>query len=64
MVILNGRVMDPETGLDAVRNVGIKDGQISRITSDAMIRAASPEPIEMSLSLVEAPALISATKRT
>ena len=39
VVILNGRVMDPETGLDAVRNVGIKDGQISRITSDAMAGA-------------------------
>ena len=36
VVILNGRVMDAETGLDAVRNVGIKDGQISRITSEAI----------------------------
>jgi adenine deaminase len=28
-----GRVMDPETGLDAVRNVGIRDGKIVRISS-------------------------------
>lgn len=28
IVILNGRVMDPETGLDANRNVGIRDGTI------------------------------------
>ena len=28
IVILNGRVMDPETNLDALRNVGIKDGKI------------------------------------
>ena len=32
IVILNGRVMDPETNFDAVRNVGIKDGLISTIT--------------------------------
>ena len=34
LVILNGRVMDPETGLDAVRNVGVKDGKIVVITDD------------------------------
>jgi len=32
VVILNGRVMDPETNFDAVRNVGIKDGRIEKIT--------------------------------
>ena len=32
LVILNGRVMDPETNFDAVRNVGIKDGKIAKIT--------------------------------
>ncbi|GAA5185924.1 amidohydrolase family protein [Ferrimonas gelatinilytica] len=36
LVILNGRVMDPETMLDAVLNVGIKDGMISKITSSAI----------------------------
>lgn len=36
VVIEHGRVMDPETGLDAVRNVGIKDGKITRISNDAM----------------------------
>ena len=34
LVILNGRVMDPETSLDAVRNVGVKDGKIAVITRD------------------------------
>jgi len=34
LVILNGRVMDPETKLDAVRNVGVKDGKIAAITKD------------------------------
>lgn len=32
VVILNGRVMDPETNFDAVRNVGVKDGKIAIIT--------------------------------
>jgi N-acyl-D-amino-acid deacylase len=32
LVILNGRVMDPETGFDGVRNVGITDGKIITIT--------------------------------
>ena len=32
LVILDGRVMDPETDFDAVRNVGIKDGVITTIT--------------------------------
>jgi hypothetical protein len=34
VVILNGRVMDPETDFDGVRNVGIKDGRIATITKD------------------------------
>ena len=36
LVILNGRVMDPETKLDAVRNVGVKDGKIVTITEQAI----------------------------
>jgi len=32
MVIKNGRVIDPESGLDAVRNIGIKDGTIASIS--------------------------------
>jgi hypothetical protein len=36
LVILNGRAMDPETKLDVVRNVGIKDGKIAAITEDAI----------------------------
>ena len=32
VVILNGRVMDPETNFDGVRNVGILDGRIALIT--------------------------------
>src|SRR5882762_6868695 len=32
MVISGGRVMDPESGLDAVRNVGIRDGKIVEIS--------------------------------
>ena len=34
IVIENGRVMDPESGLDAVRNIGIQGGKIAVITED------------------------------
>ncbi len=34
LVILGGRVMDPESGLDAVRNIGINEGQIAEISED------------------------------
>lgn len=34
IVLLNGRVMDPETNFDAIRNVGIKDGIIGLITEE------------------------------
>ena len=36
LVIEGGRVMDPETGLDAIRNVGIRDAKIARISSDPL----------------------------
>ena len=36
LVLEGGRVMDPETGLDAVRNVGIREGKIVRISSEAL----------------------------
>jgi N-acyl-D-glutamate deacylase len=32
IVISNGRVIDPETGLDGVRNVAVKDGRIVAIS--------------------------------
>jgi N-acyl-D-glutamate deacylase len=36
LVILNGRVMDPETSFDAVANVGVQDGKVAVITADAI----------------------------
>jgi N-acyl-D-aspartate/D-glutamate deacylase len=36
LVIAYGRVMDPESGLDAVRNVGITGGKIAAVSSDAL----------------------------
>ena len=36
LVILNGRVMDPETSFDAIRNVAVKDGKIVKITKEAI----------------------------
>lgn len=34
LVILGGRVMDPESGFDGVRNVGVVDGRITVITTE------------------------------
>ena len=36
VVIANGRVMDPESGFDAVRNVGISGGKIRAISTEAL----------------------------
>ncbi len=36
LVITGGRVMDPESGLDAVRNVGVRDGVIVAVTDRAL----------------------------
>ena len=32
LVVANGRVMDPESGLDAVRHVGIRGGKIDAVS--------------------------------
>src|SRR5271165_7829 len=36
LVIEGGRVIDPETGLDAVRNVGVREGKIVRVSAEAL----------------------------
>jgi dihydroorotase-like cyclic amidohydrolase len=36
-VILGGRVIDPASGLDAVHNIGLQDGRIAVITTDAIV---------------------------
>ena len=36
VVILNGRVMDPESGLNATRNIGIRDGKIRALTNSPL----------------------------
>lgn len=36
LVISGGRVMDPESGLDSVRNVGLKDGKIAAISAQPL----------------------------
>lgn len=54
LVLEGGRVMDPETGLDAVRNVGIRDGKIVRISSEAL----SGRRVIQASGLVVAPGFI------
>jgi N-acyl-D-aspartate/D-glutamate deacylase len=34
IIIMNGRVIDPESGLDAVRNIGIRNGLVQLITTN------------------------------
>src|SRR5580693_7162426 len=54
LVLEGGRVMDPETGLDAVRNVGIRDGKIVRISSEPL----SGRRVIRATGLVVAPGFI------
>ena len=56
LVINGGRVMDPETNFDGIRNVGIKDGKIVSITEKAI---NGSETIDAS-GLVVAPGFIEA----
>lgn len=36
LVLANGRVMDPATGLDSIRHIGILDGKIAAISADPL----------------------------
>lgn len=54
IVILNGRVMDPETKFDGIRNVGIEDGKIAIITEKKL---SGKETIDAT-NLVVAPGFI------
>jgi cytosine/adenosine deaminase-related metal-dependent hydrolase len=54
LVITGGRVMDPETGFDGIRNLGIRGGTIVAITPDAL---AGGETIDAA-GLVVAPGFI------
>src|ERR1041385_76091 len=36
LVIQGGRVIDPETGLDAIRNVGISQGKVKKISAESL----------------------------
>jgi len=51
VVILNGRVMDPECAFDDLRNVGIADGRIALITT---VEIASTETIDATGHVVTA----------
>jgi N-acyl-D-aspartate/D-glutamate deacylase len=54
LVLEGGRVIDPETGLDGVRNVGIRDGKIGRVA----IEALSGRRVVHAAGLVIAPGFI------
>jgi len=54
LVLEGGRVIDPETGMDAVRNVGVRDGKIVRIATEAL----SGRRVVHAAGLVVAPGFI------
>ena len=54
LVVQGGRVMDPESGLDAVRNLGIRDGRIEEISANPLVG----ERIVDATGLVVAPGFI------
>jgi N-acyl-D-aspartate/D-glutamate deacylase len=54
LVIEGGRVIDPETGLDAVRNVGIREGRIVSVSAEAL----SGRRVVHATGLVVAPGFI------
>lgn len=55
LVLERGRVLDPETGLDAVRNVGIRDGKIVRISTEPLSgrRAINAEGLVVSPGFID-----------
>jgi N-acyl-D-aspartate/D-glutamate deacylase len=54
LVLAGGRVLDPETGLDATRNVGIREGRIAAVTAEPV---AARETLDVH-GLVVAPGFI------
>ncbi|MBT7798647.1 MAG: D-glutamate deacylase, partial [Gammaproteobacteria bacterium] len=54
IVLAGGRVIDPESGLDAIRHVGLQDGRIARISE---LPLEGDEVIDVS-SLVVSPGFI------
>lgn len=55
VVLVGGRVLDPETGLDAVRHVGIRGGRIALVSARAIPRARDTVDVR---GLVVAPGFI------
>jgi hypothetical protein len=51
LVLIGGRVMDPESGLDAVRNIGVSGGRVSAISAGRLHRPPFARPDRRELSL-------------
>jgi N-acyl-D-aspartate/D-glutamate deacylase len=54
LVIEGGRVIDPETGLDGVRNIGVREGKIVRISPETL----SGKRVVHAAGLIVAPGFI------
>ena len=57
MLIRGGRVIDPANGLDAVRDILLRDGKVAAIEKSGQIRASSAEIIDAK-GLIVAPGLV------
>jgi N-acyl-D-aspartate/D-glutamate deacylase len=57
-VIVNGRVMDPETGLDGVRNVVIKEDRIVAVSEDETLGVGDQTRVIDAQGLVVAPGFV------
>ncbi len=59
IILVGGRVIDPETGLDAVRDVGIRDGRIVAVSEKSLGGQGKNERVKINVKgLVVAPGFI------
>lgn len=58
LIILNGRVIDPETGRDEIAHVAVKDGVIQKISVDPELAAAGAARVIDAAGRVVAPGFI------
>ena len=52
LVLTNGRVIDPETGVDGLRHVGIRGGEIVSIQRATQVPRPAAQQIDASRSVI------------
>ena len=56
LVVANGRVMDPQSGLDSVRNVGIRAGRVEAVSASPSMPADRREAAKAGIEAAKAAA--------